>query len=58
MWLRVVRWKQTDISEEHVASIFLHPPCSLETSLDFEWTTVHYTPEDTTLHNHRCEYLE
>jgi hypothetical protein len=29
--------------------------CSSETSVDCQWTTWHYIPEDGTLHNHRCE---
>jgi hypothetical protein len=31
--------------------------CSFETSADFQWTTQCYVPEDSTLHNHRCENL-
>jgi hypothetical protein len=30
---------------------------SSETSVDFQRTTQRYTPEDRTLHNHRCENL-
>jgi hypothetical protein len=30
---------------------------SSETSLEFQWTA-HYIPEDSTLHNHRCENLK
>jgi hypothetical protein len=29
--------------------------CSSETSVDVQWTTRRYIPEDGTLHNHRCE---
>jgi hypothetical protein len=32
--------------------------CSSETSVDFQRTTQRYTPEDRTLHNHRCENLK
>jgi hypothetical protein len=32
--------------------------CSSEMSVDFQWTTRRYIPEDGTLHNHRCENLE
>jgi hypothetical protein len=28
------------------------------TLVDFQWTTLRYIPEDTTLHNHRCENLK
>jgi hypothetical protein len=31
---------------------------SSETSVDFQQTTERYTPEDNTLHNHRCENLK
>jgi hypothetical protein len=29
-----------------------------ETSINFQQTIRHYIPEDSTLHNHRCENLE
>jgi hypothetical protein len=32
--------------------------CSSETSVDFHRTTRRYIPEDSTLHNHRCENLK
>jgi hypothetical protein len=32
--------------------------CSSETSLDTQRTTWRYIPEDSTLHNHRCENLK
>jgi hypothetical protein len=32
--------------------------CSSETSVDFQRTTRRYIPEDSTLHNHRCENLK
>jgi hypothetical protein len=28
---------------------------SSETSVDFQWTTRRYIPEDRSVHNHRCE---
>jgi hypothetical protein len=31
--------------------------CSSETSVDIQRTTWRYIPEDSTLHNHRCENL-
>jgi hypothetical protein len=31
---------------------------SSETSVDFQRTTLHYVPEDSTLHNHSYETLE
>jgi hypothetical protein len=32
--------------------------CSYETLVDFQRTTLHYIPEDGTLHDHRCESLK
>jgi hypothetical protein len=32
--------------------------CSSETSVDFQRTTRRYIPEDSTLHNYRCENLK
>jgi hypothetical protein len=32
--------------------------CSSETSVDFQRITRRYIPEDSTLHNHRCENLK
>jgi hypothetical protein len=32
--------------------------CSSETSVDFQWTTRRYNPEDIILHNHRCKNLK
>jgi hypothetical protein len=32
--------------------------CSFETSVEFKRTTRCYIPEDSTLHNHRCENLK
>jgi hypothetical protein len=32
--------------------------CSSETSVDFQRVTRRYIPEDSTLHNHRCENLK
>jgi hypothetical protein len=32
--------------------------CSSKTSVDFQWTTWHYIPEDSTLHNHCCKNLK
>jgi hypothetical protein len=34
------------------------PACSSETSVVFQQTTWHYIPEDSILHNHRCENLK
>jgi hypothetical protein len=31
--------------------------CSSETSVDFQWTTRHYIPDDSAFCNHRCEKL-
>jgi hypothetical protein len=30
---------------------------SFEMSVDFQWTTLHYIPEDSTIHNYCCENL-
>jgi hypothetical protein len=32
--------------------------CPAETSVDSQQTTRRYIPEDSTLHNHRCENLK
>jgi hypothetical protein len=32
--------------------------CSSETSVDFQWTTQYYIPQDKTLHNHHYENLK
>jgi hypothetical protein len=32
--------------------------CSSETSVDFQLSKQFYTPEDISLHNHRCENLQ
>jgi hypothetical protein len=32
--------------------------CFSETAVDFQRTTQRYIPEDTNLHNHRCENLK
>jgi hypothetical protein len=32
--------------------------CFSQTLVDFQWTTWHYIPEDSTLHNHHCENLK
>jgi hypothetical protein len=32
--------------------------CSFESSVDFQRTTLRYIPEDSTLHNHRCDKLK
>jgi hypothetical protein len=32
--------------------------CSSETTVEFQRTTRRYIPEDSTLHNHRCENLK
>jgi hypothetical protein len=32
--------------------------CYSETSFDYQGTTRRYVPEDSTLHNHRCENLK
>jgi hypothetical protein len=71
IWRRVVRWVLSDVSEEHIASTFRveeigtenqrasrwQAMCSSETSVETQRTTRRHTPEDDTLHNHRCENL-
>jgi hypothetical protein len=37
------------------AELKVEATCSPETSVDFQWTTWCYIPEDRTLRNHRCE---
>jgi hypothetical protein len=61
--------KFKDVLEEQVTSMLvpclaysstlkMEATCSSEMSVDFYRTTRIYVPEDTTLHNHRCENLK
>jgi hypothetical protein len=62
--------ESTEVSEEHVASIFRveeyvkqetlkeKAKCSCVTSVDFQRTTRRYIPENRTFHTHRCENLK
>jgi hypothetical protein len=65
----IEHWKSTDVSKEHITSIFrafhllsstlkMESICSSETLVDFQRTTRRYIPQDSTLHNHRCENLK
>jgi hypothetical protein len=47
--------QETRMKQAAVGALFA--TCSSETSVDFQWTSRHYVPEDTTRHNHRCEHL-
>jgi hypothetical protein len=69
LWRRVVRWVSTDVSEEHIASIFkvegpvsstlkIEAICFSEASVETQGTTRRHIPEYYTLHNHRCEDLK
>jgi hypothetical protein len=40
------------------STLKMKPICSSETSVDLQLTTRFYIPEDSTLHNHRCENLK
>jgi hypothetical protein len=40
------------------STLMMEGKCSSETSVDFQWTTQHYIPEDRTLQNHCCENLK
>jgi hypothetical protein len=42
----------------YTLTLKMEATCSLETSVDFQRTTWCYIPEDSTLHNHRCENLK
>jgi hypothetical protein len=56
---RVVPWMSTDVSEEHRRPFLkMEAICSSETSIDIQRTTRRYSPEVSTLHNHRCENLK
>jgi hypothetical protein len=72
MWRRVVCWDATDVSEEHIASIFraeekfqqdqqvslkMEAICFSETWVETERTTRRHIPEDDTPQNHRCANL-
>jgi hypothetical protein len=61
-----IDWRSTDVSEDHVASIFLPLSCHLltrwflatcysEMSVDFQRTARRYIE---TLHNHRCQNIK
>jgi hypothetical protein len=39
-------------------TLMMEMTCSSETSVDFQWMTQHYIPEDRILHNHWCENLK
>jgi hypothetical protein len=62
IWSRVVRWVSTEVSEEHIASIFRvkkigsAKPASKPVAT--QRTTRRHIPKDDTLHNHRCENLK
>jgi hypothetical protein len=40
------------------STLKMEATCSSETSVDLQWTTRRYIPEDRTLYNHRCESLK
>jgi hypothetical protein len=70
IWRRVVHCVSTDVSEEHIASIFRveeigsakpaskQVASSSETSFETQRTARHHISEDDTLYNHRCENLK
>jgi hypothetical protein len=68
IYCHMVCWKSTDISEEHVVSIFMLDSClvysltlrmeatySSKTSADFQQTMQCCIREDRTLHHHHCK---
>jgi hypothetical protein len=42
----------------HSSTLKMEATCSSYTEVDFQRTTRRYTPEDRTLHDHRCENLK
>jgi hypothetical protein len=40
------------------STLKMEATCSLETSVDFQWTTPRYIPQGRTPHSHRCENLK
>jgi hypothetical protein len=64
----VVWWNSSDVSKEHIASVFGvkskrskkpdQTEISSETSIVFQRTTWCYNPEDRTLHNYWCENIK
>jgi hypothetical protein len=58
-WKQVASRAFTLVSCSTYSSILnMEAICSSETSVDFQWTTRRYIPEDRTLHNHRFENLK
>jgi hypothetical protein len=52
-------WNITSCSPLKVKIVgFVLVSCLAFSSVDFQWTTQHYIPEERTLHNHRCENLK
>jgi hypothetical protein len=45
-------------SKQSSSTLNMEATCSSETSVDFQWTTRHYIPQDRTFHSHRCENLK
>jgi hypothetical protein len=50
-------WKQV-ASRAYFSTLKMEATCSSETSVNFQWITGRYMPQDRTLHNHRCENLK
>jgi hypothetical protein len=46
------------LAEQFLLTLKMEAICSSKTSVDTQWTTRRYIPEDGTLHNHRCENLK
>jgi hypothetical protein len=50
-----IKQAQTGYSLAYSSTLKMEAVCSSKMSVDFHWTTWCYNPEDTTLHNDKCE---
>jgi hypothetical protein len=55
--VRNLSWNQVS-SSAYPSNLKFKVTCSYETLVDSQWTTLHYIPEDSTLHNRCCENLK
>jgi hypothetical protein len=51
-------WSKQQALMAYSLTLKMEATCSSKTSVDFQWTILHYIPEDRTLDNHSCENLK